>query len=207
MRPQPLRIVAGLALLACTAVGLQAAEPLAIDVYPPAVRLDSARDSQQIIVQARLADGRTVDVTALASVTVSDPKLAAVEKTGDQSGRLVLRPLSDGDGSIRVSHGGQEQSIPLRVVSATSNPPLSFRLDVMPVFARAGCNMGSCHGAARGKDGFRLSLFGYDPAGDYHRITRELPGRRIDLGNPQSSLLLLKSTGAVSHTGGRQGWQ
>jgi hypothetical protein len=204
MRPQPLRIVAGLALLACTAVGLQAAEPLAIDVYPPAVRLDSARDSQQIIVQARLADGRTVDVTALASVTVSDPKLAAVEKTGDQSGRLVLRPLSDGDGSIRVSHGGQEQSIPLRVVSATSNPPLSFRLDVMPVFARAGCNMGSCHGAARGKDGFRLSLFGYDPAGDYHRITRELPGRRIDLGNPQSSLLLLKSTGAVSHTGGKR---
>ena len=204
MRPQPLRIVAGLALLACTAAGLQAAEPLAIDVYPPAVRLDSARDSQQIIVQARLADGRTVDVTALASVTVSDPKLAAVEKTGDQSGRLVLRPLSDGDGSIRVSHGGQEQSIPLRVVSATSNPPLSFRLDVMPVFARAGCNMGSCHGAARGKDGFRLSLFGYDPAGDYHRITRELPGRRIDLGNPQSSLLLLKSTGAVSHTGGKR---
>ena len=204
MRPQPLRIVAGLALLACTAAGLQAAEPLAIDVYPPAVRLDSARDSQQIIVQARLADGRTVDVTALASVTVSDPKLAAVEKTGDQSGRLMLRPLSDGDGSIRVSHGGQEQSIPLRVVSATSNPPLSFRLDVMPVFARAGCNMGSCHGAARGKDGFRLSLFGYDPAGDYHRITRELPGRRIDLGNPQSSLLLLKSTGAVSHTGGKR---
>ena len=204
MRPQPLRIVAGLALLACTAAGLQAAEPLAIDVYPPAVRLDSARDSQQIIVQARLADGRTVDVTSLASVTVSDPKLAAVEKTGDQSGRLVLRPLSDGDGSIRVSHGGQEQSIPLRVVSATSNPPLSFRLDVMPVFARAGCNMGSCHGAARGKDGFRLSLFGYDPAGDYHRITRELPGRRIDLGNPQSSLLLLKSTGAVSHTGGKR---
>ena len=204
MRTQPLRIVAGLALLACTAAGLQAAEPLAIDVYPPAVRLDSARDSQQIIVQARLADGRTVDVTALASVTVSDPKLAAVEKTGDQSGRLVLRPLSDGDGSIRVSHGGQEQSIPLRVVSATSNPPLSFRLDVMPVFARAGCNMGSCHGAARGKDGFRLSLFGYDPAGDYHRITRELPGRRIDLGNPQSSLLLLKSTGAVSHTGGKR---
>jgi len=204
MRPQPLRIVAGLALLACTAAGLQAAEPISIDVYPPAVRLDSARDSQQIIVQARLTDGRTVDVTAQASVTLSDPKLAVIEKTSDQSGRLVLKPMSDGDGSIRVSHGGQERSIPLRVVSATSNPPLSFRLDVMPVFARAGCNMGSCHGAARGKDGFRLSLFGFDPAGDYHRITRELPGRRIDLGSPQSSLLLLKSTGAVPHTGGKR---
>jgi hypothetical protein len=181
-----------------------ASQPVAIDVYPPAVQLDSARDTQQIIVQVRLADGRTIDVTGQASVTVSDAKLAAIDKAGDQSGRLVLRPLSDGDGSIRVSHAGQERSIPLRVVSATSNPPLSFRLDVMPVFARAGCNMGSCHGAARGKDGFRLSLFGFDPAGDYHRITRELPGRRIDLGNPQASLLLLKATGTVPHTGGKR---
>jgi hypothetical protein len=157
---------------------LQAGEPVSIDVYPPAIRLDSARDRQHVIVQARLADGRTIDVTGLASVTVSDPRLAAVERTPEQSGRLLLKPLADGDGSIRISHAGHERSIPLRVVSATSNPPLSFRLDVMPVFARGGCNMGSCHGAARGKDGFRLSLFGFDPAGDYHRITRELPGRR-----------------------------
>lgn len=181
-----------------------ASQPVAIDIYPPAVQLDSASDTQQIIVQARLPDGRTIDVTGQASVTVSDAKLAAVEKAGDQSGRLLLKPLSDGDGSILVSHAGQERSIPLRVVSATSHPPLSFRLDVMPVFARAGCNMGSCHGAARGKDGFRLSLFGFDPAGDYHRITRELPGRRIDLGSPQSSLLLLKATGTVPHTGGKR---
>ncbi|MFM8892623.1 MAG: DUF1549 domain-containing protein, partial [Planctomycetia bacterium] len=74
----------------------------------------------------------------------------------------------------------------------------------MPVFARGGCNMGSCHGAARGKDGFRLSLFGYDPAGDYQRITRELPGRRIDLASPRSSLLVMKSVGTVPHTGGKR---
>jgi hypothetical protein len=50
----------------------------------------------------------------------------------------------------------------------------------MPVFMRAGCNTGSCHGAARGKDGFRLSLFGFDPHGDYFRITREsAPGGSI----------------------------
>jgi hypothetical protein len=199
------RLAFGGAAFAClVAAGLEAGEPVAIDIYPPAIRLDSARDSQQIIVQARLADGRTVDVTSLASVSLSDPKLAAIEKTAEGSGRVILRPRADGDGSVLVSHAGHERSIPLRVVSATSNPPLSFRLDVMPVFARGGCNMGSCHGAARGKDGFRLSLFGFDPAGDYHRITRELPGRRIDLGNPQASLLLLKATGAVPHTGGKR---
>ena len=62
--------------------------------------------------------------------------------------------------------------------------PISFKLDVMPVFMRAGCNIGSCHGAARGKDGFRLSLFGFDPDGDHFRLTRELTGRRINLAMP-----------------------
>ena len=191
-------------MFVCCAGVAVAAEPVAIEVYPPAVRLDSARDSQQLVVQARFADGRTLDVTREATIDLSDPRLAAIDKAAEGSSRVRLRPLADGDGSVRVSHAGHERSIPLRVVSATSNPPLSFRLDVMPVFARGGCNMGSCHGAARGKDGFRLSLFGFDPAGDYHRITRELPGRRIDLANPQASLLLLKATGAVPHTGGKR---
>ena len=82
--------------------------------------------------------------------------------------------------------------------------PPSFKLDVMPVFFRAGCNSGGCHGAASGKDGFHLSLFGYDPAGDYYRLTHQLPGRRVDLAVPKQSLLLLKATGMVPHTGGRR---
>ena len=80
----------------------------------------------------------------------------------------------------------------------------SFRLDVMPVFFRAGCNSGGCHGAAIGKDGFHLGLFGYDPAGDYWRITQQIVGRRIDLAVPEQSLLLLKATGVVPHGGGRR---
>jgi hypothetical protein len=80
---------------------------------------------------------------------------------------------------------------------------VSFRLDVMPVFMKHGCNNGSCHGAARGKDGFHLSLFGYDPAGDYYRLTRQIVGRRIDLAVPEKSLMLEKTSGAVPHTGGK----
>lgn len=72
----------------------------------------------------------------------------------------------------------------------------------MPVFFRAGCNQGGCHGAARGKDGFMLSLFGYDAPGDYYRLTQEFVGRRVNVGAPEQSLLLLKATGAVPHTGG-----
>lgn len=73
----------------------------------------------------------------------------------------------------------------------------------MPVFFRAGCNSGTCHGAARGKDGFHLSLFGYDPKGDYFRISEEMIGRRVNTAIPERSLLLRKATGAVPHTGGK----
>ncbi len=88
--------------------------------------------------------------------------------------------------------------------SAFAEEVPSFRNDVMPVFLRAGCNTGGCHGSARGQDGFGLSLFGFDPAGDYQRITREMSGRRINLAVPEESLLLQKATGSVPHTGGER---
>ncbi|MGI9473555.1 MAG: DUF1549 domain-containing protein [Rubripirellula sp.] len=81
--------------------------------------------------------------------------------------------------------------------------PISFKNDVVPIFMRAGCNAGDCHGAARGKDGFMLSLFGYDPEGDYYRLLEEHPGRRLHLAAPEKSLLLQKALGEVSHTGGQ----
>jgi hypothetical protein len=79
----------------------------------------------------------------------------------------------------------------------------SFRRDIMPIFFRAGCNSGTCHGSARGKDGFMLSLFGYNPAGDYERVTNEMVGRRVNTAVPEQSLILLKAIGAVPHTGGK----
>lgn len=88
-------------------------------------------------------------------------------------------------------------------LSGRSEDIPSFRKDVMPVLFRAGCNTGTCHGSARGKDGFMLSLFGYDAKGDYHRIVNEMIGRRINLAAPDESLLLKKATGAVPHTGGK----
>ena len=87
---------------------------------------------------------------------------------------------------------------------AEESDSVSFRRDVMPVFFRAGCNSGTCHGAARGKDGFHLSLFGYDPKGDYFRITQQMIGRRVNVAVPEQSLLLKKAIGAVAHTGGKR---
>jgi hypothetical protein len=193
--------VALLAWLATSTARSAGFEAVAIEVFPPTIQLDSSLDRQRIVIQARAADGRTLDVTAAAEITLTNAALAAVERSADGA---VVKPVADGDGGIRVTHAGHSVEVPLRVVSASSPAPLSFRLDVMPVFSRAGCNMGSCHGAARGKDGFNLSLFGFDPTGDYHRLTRELPGRRIDLASPRESLLFLKSVGGVPHTGGKR---
>jgi hypothetical protein len=74
----------------------------------------------------------------------------------------------------------------------------------LPVLTKAGCNSGKCHGSASGKDGFRLSLFGYDPEGDHFRLTRQISGRRINLAMPDDCLLINKATGKVPHTGGRR---
>ncbi len=81
---------------------------------------------------------------------------------------------------------------------------VSFKNDVMPIFMRASCNSGGCHGSSRGQDGFRLSLFGYNPDDDYRSITREVATRRINLAQPAESLMLTKITGDAPHTGGKR---
>ena len=78
----------------------------------------------------------------------------------------------------------------------------SFRNDVQPVLAKAGCSSGACHGAAAGQGGFKLSLRGYDNDGDWRTITRSALSRRLNLSEPGHSLLLLKPTGTVPHKGG-----
>ena len=205
------RIAALWALLVSTSLGLRAADtpapaaesvpkpetaPSPLSVFPPDVNLGTSRDRQAVIVQLLEADGITRDVTAEAKLTLEAP-LAKLDGN-------VLQPLADGETKLVVEHGGKSVAIPVRVKDAAAERPISFKLDVMPIFARAGCNSGSCHGAARGKDGFRLSLFGYDPDGDYHRLTREVAGRRINLALIHESLLLEKATGKVAHTGGKR---
>ena len=68
---------------------------------------------------------------------------------------------------------------------------VDFEKHIVGLFGRSGCNLGSCHGSFQGKNGFRLSLFGYEAEKDGISVSREMNGRRIDLNNPDNSLLLL----------------
>ncbi|MFO0928123.1 MAG: hypothetical protein U0736_13980 [Gemmataceae bacterium] len=87
---------------------------------------------------------------------------------------------------------------------------VDFERHVMGLLGRAGCASGSCHGSFQGKGGLQLSLFGYDPAKDHQALVRDASGRRLDLANPDRSLLLLKATGQVPHGGftrfGKESW-
>jgi hypothetical protein len=189
--------------IACTlappagaAVTGRRAAPVAIEVHPESVSLEGALDHQRILVHARFADGTVRDITDDASLTLADGIATLTNATAS--------PARDGEGTISIAWSGLEAAIPITVRNAGVTPPPSFQNDVIPAMTGPGCNSGGCHGSARGKDGFHLSLFGFDPTGDLERVVRELPGRRIDLAAPHRSLLLEKATGAVPHTGGRR---
>jgi len=197
---QHARIFVALAILlgpASMAMPADAPKPVSIHAYPADVHLNTNRDRQSFVVQAAYADGLTRDVTSEVAFSLANPEFVKIEAG-------VITPAADGKTELTIEFQGLKQTVPVEVAQATADRPISFKLDVMPVFMKSGCNMGSCHGAARGKDGFRLSLFGFDPDGDHFRLTREISSRRINLALPHESLMIEKNAGKVTHTGGKR---
>lgn len=164
--------------------------------YPPEVVLDSARDFQAFIAVLMREDGVTVDVTDQVQWELENGDLAKIDD-------YQLKPVSDGQTVLTGMYQDVSIQIPVTVRNSSESPAISFKKDIIPVLTRNSCNAGSCHGAARGKDGFALSLFGFDPDGDHHKITREMGARRINLAVPEDSLFLKKSVASVIHTGGK----
>jgi hypothetical protein len=168
-----------------------------LSVYPAQIQLDTARDHQSFLAVVRRSDDITLDVTDTATWKLVDDKFAKIE------GNKLL-PIADGETELICDFGSTQIRVPVKVSRSAEKLPISFEKDIVPILTRSGCNTGSCHGSAAGKDGFMISLFGYDPPGDYNRITREIGMRRINLAVPEESLFLTKATGGVTHTGGKQ---
>jgi hypothetical protein len=93
---------------------------------------------------------------------------------------------------------------PVSVPNAAAVERVDFERHVAPLLGKMGCNAGSCHGSFQGKGGLYLSLFGYSPEKDYLAFTRDGLGRRVDVGDPDKSLMLLKATAQVPHEGGKR---
>jgi hypothetical protein len=125
-----------------------------------------------------------------------DPTVATVDRDG------VVRAGGDGRTEIVVDAADYTRSIEVRVERSTQQRVFNFETDVVPVLSKLGCNASGCHGKAEGQNGFKLSVFGFDPAADHWALTRESRGRRIFPAAPERSLLLTKMTGRVPHGGG-----
>jgi hypothetical protein len=165
-----------------------------LEVRPQNVELNGPLAYSQLLITATLDNGETADVTRIAKI--QPPSGVTVTASG------LLRSTIDGKGDISVSLGGQTVKIPVTVKDAKTDKPVSFVTDVQPVLGKLGCNAGTCHGAQAGKNGFKLSLRGYDSIFDYRALTDDLEGRRFNRAAPERSLMLMKPAGAVPHQGG-----
>ena len=166
-------------------------------VEPADIELTSSNAYAQIIVTATLSNGDKVDVTRLCDYSI-DGAQAKVTSTG------VVTPAADGDALLVASLGERHASAGFINVSGLNKREApDYVRDVMPVISRMGCNAGTCHGSKDGKNGFKLSLRGYDPIYDIRAFTDDAGSRRVNLASPENSLMLLKCTAAVPHEGGQ----
>jgi hypothetical protein len=185
--------IAAVSLALGFACAAQAGEALAI--YPANITLTGPAAKHALIAE-RVREGHNVaDVSAEAAWSSSDETIVKIEH-----GHAVA--VGDGRATITAKHGDHTATTSLTVEKSAVPREILFRNHVQSVLSKSGCNMGSCHGAALGKNGFRLSLRGYDADFDYQSITRNARGRRVALEDPARSLLLTKPTGAVPHKGG-----
>ena len=174
----------------------EGAEVVSLHVEPREIVLDSPAAYAQVVATAKLSSGDVIDATRLVDVKIAGD---AVEV----SPRGLVKPRRDGQATLRLSLAGKTVELPAtaRGVSTPMRP--DFVREVAPVLSRLGCNQGTCHGSAQGKNGFKLSLRGYDPLFDVTSLRDDDAARRVNLASPDASLMLEKPIGAVPHGGGQ----
>lgn len=166
----------------------QAAKPLA---------LKGADARVQLLATARHASGAESDYTSKVTYTIKPLKVVDVDKSG------YLTPLGDGTASITAkSPEGLTATTSVSIENFKIVPSINFANSIVPIFTKAGCNGGGCHGKSGGQNGFRLSLLGFEPAEDFEYLVKEARGRRLSTAAPDTSLFLLKGAGVVPHGGG-----
>jgi hypothetical protein len=173
-------------------------KPTRLVVEPPAIVLRGPRAMSQLLVSGHYGDGLVRDLTLFCNYSCESQSFVAADATG------FLTPLQNGSGALLVKAGSMVARIPIEVTGLEKPAPVSFRHDLIAALNVGGCNQGACHGTPSGKNGFRLTLRGYDPAVDFVQLTRDVMGRRTDRLDPDGSLILQKALGRVPHEGGQR---
>ncbi len=171
-------------------------------VEPAQVVLSDADQSVQFLVTLKMSDGTLRDATRQAEFSLGGKaNLAVVEH-----GRLV--PKGDGVVPVQasvvdpVSKQKLSGSAQATIKDFGVERQLHFVNDIEPILTKSGCNTGGCHGKASGQNGFKLSLFAFEPHFDYDALVNESRGRRVFPASPEQSLLLTKATASTVHGGG-----
>jgi len=167
-------------------------------VLPGEVALTREGQTHRLLAQEMAGGLWTADHSAYAEWSTSDAAVAQVSAEG------LVTAVGDGEATITATVDGRQATSRVLVSGVLDPFTWSFKNHVQTVLFRAGCNTGACHGAEAGKNGFALSLRGFDHVSDYNALTRQASGRRISPGNPEDSLVLLKATHAVPHEGGER---
>jgi hypothetical protein len=171
--------------------------PASLVVEPANLVLTGPRSMQQLVVTGKYADGSQRDLTALCTYAIDQP-VAAVDQTG------FVVAGKNGTGAVTITAGSQSIKLPVSVKDMEKARPVSFRTEMIAALNVGGCNSGACHGTPSGKNGFKLSLRGYDPPADHLQLTRDVFGRRTDSLDAEAALIYLKALGRVPHEGGQR---
>ena len=169
---------------------------LRLEIQPATPLLFGTGTQQQLLVSGHYSDDSQRDLSRKVRFTSPRPQVAAVD------GKGLVTAHQQGLTGITATLGQLRSSVRVLVVERQQDDEVQFIRDVLPVLTVKGCNSGNCHGSMHGKNGFKLSQFGYDPRHDYKMIAREACGRRVNLSEPAQSLLLLKPTFTIPHGGG-----
>ena len=154
---------------------------------------------RQVLATGAAEGGGLLDLTRDVAYEAAPAGVVAVGSTG------LLTPLADGTATLTAkSRSGETASLAVAVEQFGSAETVNFPNQVVPIFTKAGCNGGGCHGKSSGQNGFRLSLLGFEPTEDYEHLVREARGRRLFPAAPENSLLLTKATAAMPHGGGKR---
>src|SRR5438876_1071647 len=163
------------------------------------LRLRGADARQQLLVTASFSSGALRDYTREVSYRTSPAGVIQVSKTGR------VTPLAEGTATITAkSSDGLTATLAVTVEQFKNVSTVNFPNQIVPIFTKAGCNAGGCHGKSSGQNGFKLSLLGFEPTEDYEHLTMEARGRRLFPAAPDRSLLLQKATAALPHGGGKR---
>lgn len=163
------------------------------------LRLRGHDARQQLLVNGKFSSGMLRDYTRRVTFQVSPTNVVKVNRAG------VVTPLSNGTAILTAkSPEGLTATLFVDVGQFKLVQPVNFPNQIVPIFTKAGCNAGGCHGKSSGQNGFRLSLLGFEPTEDYEHLVKEARGRRLFPAAPERSLLVLKATATLPHGGGKR---